>query len=101
MKCYTTGTLPPAIQSIFEAPPGITFEQLAHQAVDELQKIKSPDVQSEAATYILRFLQQRGDRSQQNLVEQALKVMDKFPHFPRPRAAVALRALASLTTRAA
>lgn len=97
MKSYVTSTLPPAIQSIFEAPPGITFEQLAGQAVDELQKVKSPAVQSEAAVYILKFLQGRGDRAQQELVEQALRVMDKFPHFPRPRAAVALKALGGLT----
>ncbi|MCA9790602.1 MAG: hypothetical protein KC910_02355 [Candidatus Eremiobacteraeota bacterium] len=96
MKSYATGTLPPTIQSIFESPPGTTFGQIAQRAVFELERIASPEVQSEAGAYLLRFLQGRGDSYQQDFVEQALQVMEKFPHFPRPRAKVALRALTKL-----
>ncbi len=96
MKSYVTRTLPPSIQSIFEAPPGTTLGQLAKRAVFEMERIASPEVQSEAGSYLLKFLQGRGDSYQQDFVEQALKAMEKFPHFPRPRARIALRALTKL-----
>lgn len=101
MRSYISRTLPPAVQSIFESPPGTTYEELVRRAIFELNRISNPEVQSEAGVYLLRYLEGRGDSYQRDLVEQALKVMEKFPHFPRPRAAVALRALNNLAKKAA
>ncbi|MBI3929456.1 MAG: hypothetical protein HY319_28180 [Armatimonadetes bacterium] len=100
MLSYFTDELPPAIQSVIQSPAGTTFEQIANQAVSALTMLDSPDVQSTAGQSVLVFLQGRGDSRQQEFVDRALQVMDKFPNYPRPRAAVALQALKTLAQKA-
>lgn len=101
MKIYVPRTLPPSIQSVFEAPPSASFLSLVEKALFEMNRLTSADVQSEAGIQLLRFLQNRGNSYHQDLVDQALGTMNRFPNFARPRARIALKALHRLSEMAA
>ena len=73
-----------------------SFDQLARVAYQCVQRLDSSEAQSAAGHSVLRRLRELADESQGQFVERALEVMAKFPHFARPRAAVALQALKSL-----
>lgn len=73
-----------------------SFDQLARVAYQCVQGLESSEAQSAAGHSVLRRLRDLADEGQRQFVERALEVMGKFPHFARPRAAVALQALKSL-----
>ena len=74
---------------------GSALRQLAGEALTNLRGL-SAEEQSAAGAYVLGQARQYGDEKARELADRALQVMEKFPHFPRPRAAVIMRALESL-----
>lgn len=86
----------PKLQFLLQAPATVPSQQLAADAVSEITQLPTPEDQSLAGLAVLKALKVRGDAGVQDFVERALEVMQKFPHFARPRAAVALRALNAL-----
>lgn len=69
--------------------------QSAGEALRNLRGLGAYE-QSQVAEVVLRQALQEGSKKTRDLASQALEVMAKFPNFPRPRAAVGLRALDSL-----
>lgn len=96
MDALFTHSLPTGIRDIFAAPPGTSLSDLAGLAAAHLVAIQDDVLRSKAARHVLTFLQGRGDADQREMVSRALQVMDRFPHYPRPRAEVARRALVAL-----
>lgn len=86
----------PKLQTLLQAPASVPSQQLAADAVSEINRLNTPEDQSLAGLAVLKVLKSRGDAGVQDFVERALEVMQKFPNFARPRAAVALRALNAL-----
>lgn len=68
----------------------------AQQALDSMKGL-TPEEQSQVGAQALGQAVQFGDPKVIELANKALLVMEKFPHFPRPRAAVVVRALESLS----
>ncbi len=68
----------------------------AKQALESLKGL-SPDEQSQYGAQALGKAIDFGDVRATELASKALQVMEKFPHFPRPRAAVVMRALETLS----
>ena len=87
----------PQLQTLLQAPASLSSQRLAADAVSEISRLTTPEDQSLAGLAVLKALKARGDAGVQDFVERALEVMQKFPHFARPRAAVALRALSALS----
>lgn len=85
--------LPTPIRELFRSPSGTTLQEFARHAVCRLEEIEDDQARSHAGRCLLHFLRGRGDSGQRSVVERALAVMDRFPHYPRPRAEVARRAL--------
>ncbi len=81
-----------------EVPGDKSASALRQMAGDALTQIRglSAEEQCEAGAYMLGQARQFGDDQIRDFADRALQVMEKFPHFPRPRAAVAMRALESL-----
>jgi hypothetical protein len=71
---------------------------LHHLAGEALLRLRglSPEEQSQGGVYVLNHARQSGDEKTRDLAERALLVMEKFPNFPRPRAAVVMRALETI-----
>lgn len=96
MDALFTQNLPTGIRDIFAAPTGTSFADLARRAAASLTGIQDDVVRSRAGQHVLTFLQGRGDDGQREVVSRALQVMERFPHYPRPRAEIARRALEML-----
>ncbi|MEW6278867.1 MAG: hypothetical protein AB1758_09610 [Candidatus Eremiobacterota bacterium] len=94
MDTLLLGTLPTDLQQLLRG--GAALNQVAGQAARFLEKLPNAEEQAALGKAILRALIDRADAAQRTMVERALEVMDKFPHFPRPRAAVVRQALKSL-----
>ena len=90
--------LPPGIRNLVASPPGSSLGELALRAAAHLTGIQDDVARSQEAWQLLVFLQGRGDSTQRQLLSRALMVMERFPHYPRPRAEVARRALEALAT---
>lgn len=93
-----THNLPAGIRDLVGAPAGSSLSELAHQAMVCLTGIQDDVARSKAARHVLTFLHGRGDLDQREVVARALEVMDRFPHYPRPRAEIARRALEMLAS---
>lgn len=93
MDALFTQSLPRGIRDIFMAPAGTSLADLARLAAAQLTSIQDDVLRSRAGTHVLTFLQGRADNGQREVVCRALQVMEKFPHYPRPRAEIARRAL--------
>lgn len=93
MDALFTQNLPTGIRDIFTAPAGTSLAELARLAAAQLTGIQDDVVRSRAGKYVLTFLQGRAENGQREVVSRALDVMEKFPHYPRPRAEIARRAL--------
>ena len=72
-----------------------SVSRMAGEALRNLRGL-SAEEQSEAGAFVLGQARQYGDEKARDLADRALQVMEKFPHFPRPRAAVIMKALESL-----
>ncbi|GMU56293.1 MAG: hypothetical protein AMXMBFR33_54390 [Candidatus Xenobia bacterium] len=75
---------------------GASAKQLATYGVRVVEQLTNADEQSAVGRVVLRALLDRADAGQRSIAERALEVMDKFPSYPRPRAAVVRAALKSL-----
>lgn len=75
---------------------GASVVQLATYGVRLTEQLTAAEDQSAIGRHILRAILDKADLKQHQLAERALEVMDKFPCYPRPRAAVAKAALKSL-----
>lgn len=93
MDAMFTQSLPTGIRDIFKAPAGTSLADLARCAAAQLTSIQDDVLRSRAGMYVLTFLQGRAENGQAEVVSRALQVMEKFPHYPRPRAEIARRAL--------
>ncbi|HXE71047.1 MAG TPA: hypothetical protein VNO81_00175 [Candidatus Nitrosotenuis sp.] len=93
MEAMFYHNLPAALGDVFRAPAGTSVQQLARVAAERLEAIENDSERSLAGRTVLNFILGRVDNGQKDVVERALAVMDRFPHFPRPRAEVARRAL--------
>lgn len=82
------------LQNLIRQGAGVT--QLAQYGVRVTDQLTSAEDQSAVARHILRASLDKADPKQREFVHRALEVMDKFPCYPRPRAAAARAALKSL-----
>ena len=78
-----------------EASSQVNLRQLAGDALSNMRGLTAEE-QSQAGAFVLAQARDLGDSRTREMAERALEVMEKFPHFPRPRAAVVMRALESL-----
>ncbi|MGE0494586.1 MAG: hypothetical protein AB7S38_35580 [Vulcanimicrobiota bacterium] len=96
MDSFLAAGLPPELASLLADVQQEEPAEVARRTITLIGKTPSPDQQAEIGRHALNFLKPRLEPSQIETVERALEVMDKFPHFPRPRAGVALKALKAL-----
>lgn len=75
---------------------GASAVQLAQYGTRTVEQLPGAEEQSAVARHVLRAMIDRADLKQRDLIHRALEVMDKFPCYPRPRAAAARAALKSL-----
>lgn len=98
------------------AAPSIHLPEELVYLMESVAALPAPEVAACALTHLERFSDsmQKADIGEQLLLgivtaggrlasdaARALEVMAKFPHYPRPRAAVAMAALKGLAAQAA
>ncbi len=82
------------IHNIIRTGGGV--KHLAAYGVKVTDQLTGAEDQSAVARHILRACLEKADLKQSEFVNRALEVMDKFPCYPRPRAAAARAALKHL-----
>ncbi len=98
MEVLFTHGMSRGVLDLIASPPGTSLPDLATRAQAALQEIPDDSARSRAAQCLLVFLQGRAAEGQRQTVAHALRIMARFPHYPRPRAEVARRALECLAT---
>ena len=91
-----THTVPSEVSQLLKETEGLPLQELAGKAATVVATLSGAETQSQAGFAVLTHIRPRCDEAQGALVDRALEVMNKFPHFPRPRAAVLMKALKKL-----
>ena len=89
-------TVPSEVNRLLQEAEDLPLAELAGKAAVMVATLQGAETQSQAGFAVLTHLRPRCDEGQRDLVDRALEVMHKFPHFPRPRAAVLMKALKKL-----
>jgi len=98
MEALFTHGMPRGVVELITSPPGTSLRDLAGRAQAALTEMTDDSARSRAGQCLLVFLQGRTEGHQRQTVVRALQVMARFPHYPRPRAEVARRALECLAS---
>lgn len=93
-----THTIPSRIKEFLSEYGELPVQEMAGKAAVLVATLDGAETQSQAGFAVLTHLRPACDESQGVLVDRALEVMNKFPHFPRPRAAVLMKALKKLAS---
>lgn len=96
------------------AAPNLNFPEELVYLLESINELPACDVAACALTHLERFSDSGqkaeigrqlltnislGDCAEASEAVKALEVMEKFPHYPRPRAAVAMAALKGLAAQ--
>lgn len=96
MDSFIAAGVPEEVAELIKTAGDVPVADLARRAAQVVAAIDGAEAQSNAGRCMLNYLRPRADESQITLIDRALEVLDKFPNFPRPRAAVIRRALETL-----
>ena len=92
--------LPEELVYLLESVQTLPAEDVAFCALPHLERFSDAAQKAEIGAQLLTNIS-NGNCAAAAEASKALAVMDKFPHYPRPRAAVAIAALKGLAGRKA
>ena len=87
--------LPEELVYLLESVHHLPAEEVAHCALPHLERFSDAQQKADIGAQLLTNISQ-GQTEYAPDAAKALEVMAKFPHYPRPRAAVAIAALKGL-----
>lgn len=90
--------LPEELVYLLESVNELSAADVAACALTHLERFSDSGQKAEIGRQLLTNIS-LGSCSQAGEAIKALEVMDKFPHYPRPRAAVAMAALKGLASK--
>ena len=90
--------LPEELIYLLESVTKLSAADVASCALSHLERFSDSNQKAEIGRQLLTGIS-LGDCPQAPEASKALEVMDKFPHYPRPRAAVAMAALKGLANK--
>ncbi len=90
--------LPEELIYLLESVNELSAADVAACALTHLERFSDSGQKAEIGRQLLTNIS-LGSCSQAGEAVKALEVMDKFPHYPRPRAAVAMAALKGLAAK--
>ena len=91
--------LPEELVYLLEAVDQLPAAEVAHCALHHLERFSDAGQKAEIGAQLLTNISD-GDSKAAPEAAKALEVMAKFPHYARPRAAVAMAALKGLAAAA-
>jgi hypothetical protein len=90
--------LPEELVYLLETVHCLPASEVANCALPHLERFPDPQQKAEIGAQLLTNISQ-GLSDAAPEAAKALEVMAKFPHYPRPRAAVAIAALKGLASK--
>lgn len=90
--------LPEELIYLLESVSQLPASDVAACALPHLERFSDSQQKAEIGRQLLTQIS-RGTCSNAPEAEKALEVMNRFPHYPRPRAAVAIAALRGLASK--
>lgn len=87
--------LPEELVYLLESVHQLPAAEVANCALPHLERFSDANQKAEIGAQLLANISQ-GETAAAPEAAKALEVMSKFPHYPRPRAAVAIAALKGL-----
>lgn len=92
--------LPEELVYLLESVHHLPAADVAHCALPHLERFADAQQKADIGQQLLTNISQ-GNATEAAEAAKALEVMAKFPHYPRPRAAVAIAALKGLASHKA
>ena len=92
--------LPEELLYLLESVHNLPASEVAHCALHHLERFADAQQKADIGAQLLSNISEGGTSAAAEAAK-ALAVMAKFPHYPRPRAAVAIAALKGLANTAA
>ena len=92
--------LPEELVYLLESVHQLPAAEVAHCALPHLERFSDAQQKADIGAQLLTNIS-NGSSACAGEAAKALEVMAKFPHYPRPRAAVAIAALKGLASKTA
>lgn len=90
--------LPEELTYLLESVAQLPAADVAATALPHLERFSDSQQKAEIGRQLLTQISRHGCEHAPD-AEKALEVMNRFPHYPRPRAAVAMAALKGLASK--
>lgn len=87
--------LPEELRYLLDSATYLPAADVASLALPHLERLSDSNQKADIGRQLIVNLSE-GDENSAGEAAKALQVMEKFPHYPRPRAAVAIAFLKSL-----